>query len=376
MSRAETADVVVVGGGIFGSAIAYGLAGTGLDVIVLDEGDTALRAARGNFGLVWVQSKGMGMQAYADWSRESSRLWDEFAPELKDATGIDVAYRNGGGLQFMLGEEEMAQRRADIARMRKQAGPAGYDCEIISRDEAQKMLPDIRIGDAVSGASFCPHDGHVNPLLLLRALHLAFRARGGRYLTGRRVETIRHDGSAFVAETRDGPVTAPKLVLGAGHGAPRLGPMVGLNVPIRPQTGQVLITERLKPLFPIAVSHVRQTNEGTLQLGNSAEDIGFNDATRIDVTQEIARRAVLSFPILRDVRLIRTWGCIRVLTPDGAAIYGESQSHPGAYVATSHSGITLAAINARYVAKWIATGEMRPGFERFSARRFDVQAAA
>jgi len=376
MSRAETADVIVVGGGIFGSAIAYGLVNSGMDVIVLDEGDTALRAARGNFGLVWVQSKGMGMQPYADWSRESSRLWDDFAPELEDTTGIDVAYQNGGGLQFLLGEEEMAQRRDNIAHMRKQAGPVGYDCEIISRDEAQKMLPDIRIGEAVSGASFCPHDGHVNPLLLLRALHTAFRAAGGRYRTGRRVETISHDGSAFVAETRDGPVTAPKLVLGAGHGAPRLGPMVGLNVPIRPQTGQVLITERLKPLFPMAVSHVRQTNEGTLQLGNSAEDIGFNDATRIDVTQEIARRAVLSFPILRDVRLIRTWGCIRVLTPDGAAIYDESQSHPGAFVATSHSGITLAAINARYVATWIATGEMRPGLERFSARRFDVQAAA
>jgi glycine/D-amino acid oxidase-like deaminating enzyme len=59
-----------------------------------------------------------------------------------------------------------------------------------------------------------------------------------------------------------------------------------------------------------------------------------------------------------------------------AAIYDESQSHPGAYVATSHSGVTLAAINARHVARWITSGAMQPGFERFSARRFDVQAAA
>jgi glycine/D-amino acid oxidase-like deaminating enzyme len=65
-----------------------------------------------------------------------------------------------------------------------------------------------------------------------------------------------------------------------------------------------------------------------------------------------------------------------VLTPDGAAIYDESQSHPGAYVATSHSGVTLAAINARHAARWIAGGATEPGFERFSARRFDVQAAA
>ena len=152
--------------------------------------------------------------------------------------------------------------------------------------------------------------------------------------------------------------------------------MVGLKVPIRPERGQVLITERVRPLLRIPVGRIRQTNEGTLQLGNSAEEVGFDDGTTIDVTRGIARRAVRTFPILAGVRLIRTWGCIRVLTPDMAAIYDESQSHPGAYVATSHSGVTLAAINARHVARWIATGEMRPGFERFSARRFDVQAAA
>jgi octopine oxidase subunit B len=376
MTRAETADAIVVGGGIFGSAIAYGLVRAGMDVIVLDDGDTALRAARGNFGLVWVQSKGQGMRPYHEWSRESARLWNDFAPELEDATGIGVGHQNVGGLQFLLSEEELAKRRADMAQMQQEAGPGSYDVELISREEAQRMLPDVRIGDAVLGASFCPHDGHVNPLLLLRALHTAITASGGRYRSGRRVETIRHDGHAFVAETAQGPVTAPKIVLGAGHGAPRLAPMVGLDVPIRPQRGQVLITERLQPLFRMPVSHVRQTNEGTLQLGNSTEDIGFDDGTTVDVTRTIARRAVLSFPILRDVRLVRTWGCIRVLTPDGAAIYDESQRYPGAYVATSHSGITLAAINARYVARWIATGEKQPGFDSFSARRFDVQAAA
>jgi len=376
MQRGETADVIVVGGAMFGSAIAYGLVRAGLDVIVLDEGDTALRAARGNFGLVWVQSKGLGMHPYHQWSRESARLWNDFAPELKENSGIDVAHQNAGGLQFMLSEAELATRRADMAQMRKEAGAGAYDVEIISREDAQEMLPDIRIGDSVVAASFCRHDGHVNPLLLFHALHTAITRSGGRYRSGRRVEAIRHDGHAFVAETAAGPVAAPKIVLGAGHGAPRLGQMVGLTVPTRPQSGQILITERLRPLFRIPVSHVRQTNEGTLQLGNSAEENGYDDSTRIDITREIARRAVLSFPMLRDVRLVRTWGCVRVLTPDGAAIYDESQSHPGAYVATSHSGITLAAINARYVAGWIATGAKQPGFDRFSARRFDVQAAA
>lgn len=375
-AHAEIADVIVVGGGMFGSSIAYGLCRAGLDVVVLDEGDTALRAARGNFGLVWVQSKGLGMQPYADWSRESAHLWNDFARELEEVSGIHVAHQNAGGMQLLLGEEELTKRRGEIAEMRKQAGPAGYDCEIIGHDDAQKMLPDVRLGQEVVGASFCPHDGHVNPLLLLRALHTAIRASGGRYLTERRVETIRHDGHAFVAETPKGPVAAPKIVLGAGHGAPRLGPMVGLKVPIRPERGQVLVTERVRPLFRIPVGSIRQTNEGTVQLGNSKEDVGFDDATTIDVTRRIAERAIRSFPILGSLRLVRTWGCIRVLTPDGAAIYDESRSHPGAYVATSHSGVTLAGINARHAARWIATGEMQDRFDRFSARRFDVQAAA
>lgn len=372
----ERTEIIVVGGGIFGSAIAYGLVGLGHKVLVLDEGDNALRAARGNFGLVWVQSKGLGVPRYQDWSRESAHLYPDFAAELLDDTGIEIAYCNRGGLQLTLGEEELEQRRQFIAQMKSEAGPAGYACEIISRAEAQKMLPDLRLGDTVTGASFCPHDGHVNPLLLLRALHTAIGRRGGRYLPERRVERIEHDGNDFIAVTPAGRYAAPKLVLAAGHGATRIGPMVGLPVPIRPQRGQVLVTERLQPLLPIAVGQVRQTNEGSFQLGNSAEDVGFDDSTTMEVTRRIAARAVQRFPQLARVRLVRSWGCIRVLTPDMAAIYDESRSHPGAFVATSHSGVTLAAINARHVARWISTGATQPGFDRFSLRRFDVQKAA
>ena len=366
----ETSDVIVVGGGLFGPATAHGLRRLGLDVTVLDDGDDVLRAARGNFGLVWVQSKGMGMQRYADWSRESAHLYADFAAELKDGTGIDVAHRNGGGMQLLIGEEERENRRRQIDIMRQQAGPAGYDCEIIEPEDVAKLLPDIRIGESVSGASFCPHDGDVNPLLLLRALHTGFQRAGGRYRSGCRVETIRHDGTAFVAETRNGRFAAPKIVLACGHGITRLAPMVGLDTPIVPQRGQVLVTERLEMRLPMAMGLVRQTNEGTIQIGTTEEDVGFDDGTTIASTTGIARRAVASFPQLAGLRLVRNWGCIRVLTPDKCAIYDESEQYPGAYVTTSHSGVTLAAVNARRTARWIATGETPPDFHLFSAKRF------
>ena len=77
----HSADVIVVGGGMFGAAIAYGLARRNVDTVMLDGADDAMRAARGNFGLIWVQSKGLGMHRYTAWSRESARLWAAFRSE-------------------------------------------------------------------------------------------------------------------------------------------------------------------------------------------------------------------------------------------------------------------------------------------------------
>ena len=82
------ADIVVVGGGVVGGAMALGLARGGARVTVLDEGDVAFRASRGNFALVWVQSKGLGMPDYAMWSRRSAEQWHELADVLHEDTGI------------------------------------------------------------------------------------------------------------------------------------------------------------------------------------------------------------------------------------------------------------------------------------------------
>ncbi len=80
-------DFAVIGGGMVGAALAYGLARQGAEVVLLDEGDSAFRAARGNFGLIWVQGKGVDMPAYANWTRRSADLWPEFAAELESETG-------------------------------------------------------------------------------------------------------------------------------------------------------------------------------------------------------------------------------------------------------------------------------------------------
>ena len=92
-------DIAVIGGGLVGAALAWGVAGAGRHVALLDEGDVALRAARGNFALVWVQGKGLGRPDYAAWTARSAAAWADFAAALAGETGIDLRYSRPGGLQ-------------------------------------------------------------------------------------------------------------------------------------------------------------------------------------------------------------------------------------------------------------------------------------
>jgi glycine/D-amino acid oxidase-like deaminating enzyme len=107
-------------------------------------------------------------------------------------------------------------------------------------------------------------------------------------------------------------------------------------------------------------------------MGDSHEEVGFNDGTRAEIMAEIARRAARAFPFLRSARIVRAWGALRVMTPDGMPIYDQSESSPGAFCAASHSGITLAATHTFDLPRWIAEGTLPPELNAFSAGRFGV----
>ncbi|MEX0757944.1 MAG: FAD-dependent oxidoreductase, partial [Tistlia sp.] len=136
-------DVVVVGGGLVGAAVAYGLVRQGLSVVMLDEGDVAYRASRGNFGLVWVQSKGDGLFDYARWTRSSADLWPGFAEELRGAVGLDVGYRKPGGLHLCHSEAELEEVDLRLKRLHNQAGPEGYQARLLDRGELDALVPGL-----------------------------------------------------------------------------------------------------------------------------------------------------------------------------------------------------------------------------------------
>src|SRR3954468_3364701 len=116
--QSDSFDAIVVGGGLVGAAIAWGLRRQGLATVLLDEGDVAYRASRGNFGLVWVQSKGLGAPWYQRWTRASASVW----PDLAKALGTDVGLQQPGGVHLCLSDNEIADRAARMARMQAEAG--------------------------------------------------------------------------------------------------------------------------------------------------------------------------------------------------------------------------------------------------------------
>jgi len=362
-------DIAVVGGGLLGSAIAWGLGRIGQRVVVLDEGDVTKRASRANFALVWVQSKGLGMPAYTVWTVRASETWAQLAADLKDQTGLDVCLQRNGGFHLALSEGELEQRANTLKRLHNQVGAADYQVEVMDRDRVAAMLP--AIGPEVVGGTFCPLDGHVNSLRTFRAFHTGFKAFGVDYRPEHPVTAIAQSGGEFRLATPKGEIRAGKVVLAAGNANQTLAPMVGLHAPMGPTRGQIVVTERTLPFLPHPLTTIRQTDEGTVMIGDSKEDLLDDSGLDLSISTVMADRARRTFPLLGRLNVVRTWSGIRVMPKDGFPVYDQSESHPGAFVACCHSGVTLASNHAYALAPMIAAGQLdATEVGAFTGRRF------
>ena len=362
-------DYAIIGGGVVGLSVAWGLLKRGLTVTVLDGDDGSFRASRGNFGLVWVQSKGIKQPRYAQWSQQSAAIWGAFAAELGENTGQPVPLEQRGGYDLHFSEETLQKTVEQYEVLKAQLG-GDYPFEVLGHNALRKEEP--HIGRKVVGAILHHQDGHANPLKLLMALAADVRRMGGRVLTGKMVTDVtKPDG--FVVRCADGTtVSAGKVILSAGLGAAQLGPKLGFKAPVRPQRGQVLITEKLPKIINRPSLIARQVDEGGIQIGATNEEVGHDDRVTHGGLSGLAADAIAAYPILAKAQLVRSWGALRVLSPDGLPIYQESADMPGAYLVTCHSGITLAAAHARLLPDWLEGTKAKPDLEVFSESRFAV----
>jgi glycine/D-amino acid oxidase-like deaminating enzyme len=363
------ADYAIVGGGVVGLSVAWGLLRRGRRVIVIDGDDGSFRASRGNFGLIWVQSKGKEQPRYARWSQQSATAWADFAAQLQGNTGCKLALEQRGGYDLHFSEESLASTVAEYEALKRKLG-GDYPYEVLDQSALRREEP--AIGPKVFGAILHHQDGQVNPLKLLMYLADDVRRLGGQVLCGKRVTDVKK-ADMFAIHCADGTVVrAQKLVLAAGLGAAELGPKLGFKAPVRAQRGQLLITEKLPKLINRPSITARQVAEGGIQIGATEEEVGLDDGVTQKGVVALARDAIAAYPALGRAQIVRSWGALRVLSPDGLPIYHQSALMPGAYLVTCHSGITLAPAHAFFLPDWLENTPAAPDLEVFSENRFRV----
>lgn len=363
------ADYAIIGGGVVGLSVAWGLLKCGRRVVVLDGDDGGFRASRGNFGLVWVQSKGMAEPRYASWSQHSAAIWSDFANELGDNTGGQLGLQQDGGYDFHFSEETLEKTVRQYETLKARLG-GNYPFEVLGRNALRKEEPEI--GPEVVGAILHHQDGHVNPLRLLRALADDVRRMGGQVLNGKTVTDVTKR-DLFSVTCEDGStIRSDRVILSAGLGARALASRLGFKAAVRPQRGQVLITEKLPKFINRPSLIARQVDEGGVQIGATNEEVGEDDGVTQRGLAGLAAEAIAAYPLLAKAQLVRSWGALRILSPDGLPIYQQSREMPGAFFVTCHSGITLAAAHARLLPRWLEGSEAAPDLEVFSENRFSI----
>ncbi len=250
-----------------------------------------------------------------------------FAAELGNATGYDLGLEQNGSYDLHFSEETLAATVAKYKILKEKLG-GDYPFEVLGHNALRREEPTI--GPKVVGAILHHQDGHANPLKLLRALADDVRRLGGKVLNGKQVIHV-DKPDLFRISCADGTeVRARKLVLSAGLGAMSLGPMLGFKAPIRSQRGQVMITEKLPKLINRPSLIARQRDEGGIQIGATNKQVGLDNGITQPGLSGLAADAIAAFPDLEKAQLVRSWGALRITSPDGLPMYQERTDISGA----------------------------------------------
>ena len=360
-------DIIVVGGGISGAALAYGLVAQGAKVTMIDAPTNTNKASRANVGLIWCQSKFLHAPNYARWGFHSANLFPELTRELEAVSGITIPVSYSGGLIACLGEDEYTNRQNYIEKLRDTLGE--YPGAMISRGELEQKLPKITFGPEVTGAAWCEDDALIDPLALLRAFKVAFCKLGGN-LVEDLIYDVQPHGGGFRVVTESGLLDCERVVLAAGLSNRRFSRFALSDLPVSADKGQVLLVERMAPVMPIPMLGVTQTFGGTIIIGFRHESIGHD--TRVvpeDVSTE-GKWAIRIWPELGKRRLIRTWSGLRVMPEDKQPIYSRLPGHPKAILINTHSAVTMAAAHARHLPDFIRGGELPEMAREMNLNRF------
>ena len=370
------AEVIIIGGGVIGCATAYYLAKEGTSVIVLEGSDHI-----GNGG---SSRNGGGVRQSGRDPRELPlamygirTLWPHLSEELE----TDCEYHQDGNLR--LGKTE--KHREILEGLADRARACGLDVRMIDGDEVRRINP--HLSHEVTVASWCPTDGHANPLTTTLGFYKMARRLGARFITGEPVTELRTvKGKIRKVITPNNVYEGEQVLVAAGlHSREILG-TVGIDVPMDGSLLEALVTEAEAPMFDQMLGtadadfYGHQTKHGSFVFGGSSGLEPFYKDNGTPVTSSrtapcICRGIMKYFPELADAKIVRTWAGWSDRSADGVPVLGAVDEIPGLYAACAFTGhgFGISPAVGDQLAKLIRTGSTDVDLSPLRYDRFHAQ---
>ncbi len=364
------ADVVVVGGGINGCAIAYELAKRGKDVIVVERKWLAY-GATGRCGAGIRQQ--WATKENAMLAKKSVEIFEGLSEEL----GYDIGLRQGGYLIAIHDEEGMKQAKKNVEMQRS----IGIPARIVGEDEIKEIAPILSPeGMEAIAATFCPTDGHANPFKTTYAYAMAAKKLGAKIYRFTEVRDIKvENGRVKKVITNRGEIETEYVVNAAGAWSKKIAEMVGIKTPNKPVRKEAMVTEPIKRMFDCMVISFKhgiyfsQQDEGQILGGipSPEEKVGYYIEPTFSFLKHMSYMLGKYAPPLKHISILRQWTGFYDVTPDALPILGET-SVEGFIQCNGFSGhgFMIAPMTARLLAQLICNEKLDMPIDRLNMERF------
>ena len=383
MRKQNSPHIVIIGGGVIGTSIAYHLVKQDVPVTLIEKKDLASGSSGACDGLVFMQSKKPGI--HLSLAMESLNRFEDLQKDLP----IGIEFKKTGGMVII---ETDAEYRA-MEKFTKEQQALGLDVRLL--DQAQALGKEPFLSPEIIGSTFSPLDAQVNPINLNLGFALAAKKNHARIITQTGVLGIltKNNQVTGVSTTR-GNFDADMVVNAAGSMAGLVSEMVGISLPVQPRRGQIVVTHAEKPVLSrclISAKYIAakydpslaansgqgismdQAENGNLLLGSTREFVGFNRENTLSGIRKIIRQTAAILPVLENFQVIRTFAGLRPYTPDGLPILGPVRSLDGFFMATGHEGdgIALSPVTGDLMARMLLGHKSHLPLDAFSPDRFD-----
>jgi len=365
------ADVVIIGAGVTGAALAYSLAKRGIRDVVILERAFPCSGATGRCGGGIRQQFTTAPNIRL--AMGSVRIYEQLSQELD----YDIEYVQGGYLVLAETTEEVELQRKAVALQ----NDLGLPSRTLTPEEVPEIFPLFDIS-TIAGATFCPTDGHANPFRVVEGYLRAARRRGVALEKGTEVVGLEVEGERIVkVRTSRGDISPGVVVNAAGAWSRRVAQMAGVALPNQPVRHEILATEPVQPLTDVMVISLHtgiyfsQTAQGQIVggIGDPAERPGYNLRSSLKFLRRFLTELVRHVPALGQLSVLRQWAGLYDVTPDAQPVLGPTPGLPNFIQANGYSGhgFMIAPKVAEILADYIERGEVSEDLERLSLARFE-----